>query len=526
MPTRRHPAPPPGPVLLPTRETPYDHRIRRRAAHPPPPLGARDPQARARRRRLARLPDDLAAHPAARHRRPPLPPARHDRARPARRRAQRPRVLAQRRPHDDHLGHRTAHRDPRRGRHRHGRRPRSLPAPPDAHDGRVPAPHPLGRAHPARDPHVRVPDARGAAHRRVRKLLAGVRAGAVRRRGRRHRRPRHRPQLRAHPGVPLPQPRAADRAALHHDRRAPRRRGRPHPHRHGGAAHRRARHRPRHRLRPQRGRRAHRVRLRRRRGAARPAREHAVPRDRAARALVAPVGARGGGLVSSNMMTRSIAVLRRPAGRSRSILSSIWFALGFPFFLLVLWGVWATIAPQKFFPSPIAIVEAFVKTWIGPAFVDDVLPSLARLAIGIVVSILVGVVAGTVIGLVRWLRELLEPTLEFFRAVPPPVLVPILMLVFGPGDATRVIVILAGAVWPVLLNTIEGVRSTDSVMTETARSFALTPLERLRYLVLPSASPRIMTGVRQSLSVALILMVISEMFNNSSGLGYRITYFQ
>ncbi|HLU63986.1 MAG TPA: ABC transporter permease [Protaetiibacter sp.] len=230
--------------------------------------------------------------------------------------------------------------------------------------------------------------------------------------------------------------------------------------------------------------------------------------------------------MSSNMMTRSIAVLRRPAGRSRSILSSIWFALGFPFFLLVLWGVWATIAPQKFFPSPIAIVEAFVKTWIGPAFVDDVLPSLARLAIGIVVSILVGVVAGTVIGLVRWLRELLEPTLEFFRAVPPPVLVPILMLVFGPGDATRVIVILAGAVWPVLLNTIEGVRSTDSVMTETARSFALTPIERLRYLVLPSASPRIMTGVRQSLSVALILMVISEMFNNSSGLGYRITYFQ
>lgn len=231
--------------------------------------------------------------------------------------------------------------------------------------------------------------------------------------------------------------------------------------------------------------------------------------------------------MSSNMMTRSLAVLRRPGGdRSRSVLASIWFALGFPFFLLVLWGIWATVDPQKFFPSPIAIIEAFIKTWIGPAFVDDVLPSLWRLAIGIVVSIVVGVVAGIVIGLVRWLRELLEPTLEFFRAVPPPVLVPILMLVFGPGDATRVLVIMAGAVWPVLLNTIEGVRSTDSVMTETARSFALTRTQQLRYLVLPSASPRIMAGVRQCLSVALILMVISEMFNNSSGLGYRITYFQ
>ena len=90
----------------------------------------------------------------------------------------------------------------------------------------------------------------------------------------------------------------------------------------------------------------------------------------------------------------------------------------------------------------------------------------------------------------------------------------------------KVVVIVAGAIWPVLLNTIEGVRSTDSVMTETARSFAVTSGERLRYLVLPAASPRIMTGVRQCLSIALILMVISEMFFSSSGLGYRIVYFQ
>jgi ABC-type nitrate/sulfonate/bicarbonate transport system permease component len=63
-------------------------------------------------------------------------------------------------------------------------------------------------------------------------------------------------------------------------------------------------------------------------------------------------------------------------------------------------------------------------------------------------------------------------------------------------------------------------------MTETARSYSLTRAERLRYLVLPAASPRIMAGVRQALSIALILMVISEMFFSSSGLGYRIVYFQ
>ena len=82
---------------------------------------------------------------------------------------------------------------------------------------------------------------------------------------------------------------------------------------------------------------------------------------------------------------------------------------------------------------------------------------------------------GTLIGLIRWLRELLEPLLEFFRAIPPPVLIPIVMLLIGITDAMKVAVIVSGAVWPVLLNTIEGVRSTDTVMTETARSFAPHP---------------------------------------------------
>ena len=110
--------------------------------------------------------------------------------------------------------------------------------------------------------------------------------------------------------------------------------------------------------------------------------------------------------------------------------------------------------------------------------------------------------------------------------MPPPVLIPIIAVLVGANDAMKIVVIVAGAVWPVLLNTIEGVRATDSVMTETAHSFALTPSERLRFLVLPAASPRIMAGVRQSLSIALILMVISEMFFSSSGLGFKIVYFQ
>jgi ABC-type nitrate/sulfonate/bicarbonate transport system permease component len=218
-----------------------------------------------------------------------------------------------------------------------------------------------------------------------------------------------------------------------------------------------------------------------------------------------------------------------PRTRSRAwarIGENVAYAIGLPILLLVIWGVWASASPAAFFPSPLTIFDAFVDTWIGPAFVTDVLPSLGRLALGIVLSVVIGVVAGTLIGLMRWLRELLEPMLEFFRAIPPPVLIPIVAVLLGPTDSMKITVIVAGSVWPVLLNTIDGVRATDSVMTETARSFALTRWERVRYLVLPAASPRIMAGTRQSLSIALILMVISEMFYSSSGLGYRIVYFQ
>lgn len=205
---------------------------------------------------------------------------------------------------------------------------------------------------------------------------------------------------------------------------------------------------------------------------------------------------------------------------------SIGFAIGLPIVLLIVWGVWGTLAPAKFFPGPLRIAEAFVDTWVGPIFVTDVLPSLARLAVAILLAIAIGIAAGTLIGLTRWLRELLEPLLEFFRAIPPPVLIPVFVALLGVTDSMKIIVIVFGSLWPVLLNTVEGVRGTDSVMTETARSFSLTRSQRLFRLVLPAASPRIMAGVRQTLSVALIMMVISEMFYSSSGLGFRITFFQ
>lgn len=220
------------------------------------------------------------------------------------------------------------------------------------------------------------------------------------------------------------------------------------------------------------------------------------------------------------------AAKRRGGGLWARIGSSTAYALGLPILLVVAWGVWATLANPRFFPTPGEAASAFLETWIGPAFVDDVLPSLARLAVGLALSIILGIAVGTLIGSVQWLRELTEPLFEFFRAIPPPAMIPIIAILLGTTDTMKVVVIVLGTVWPILLNAIEGVRATDSVMKDTARSFALTGAERIRFLALPAAMPRIMTGVRQAMSIALILMVISEMFYASSGLGYQIVYAQ
>jgi ABC-type nitrate/sulfonate/bicarbonate transport system permease component len=201
-------------------------------------------------------------------------------------------------------------------------------------------------------------------------------------------------------------------------------------------------------------------------------------------------------------------------------------ALALPIALLAAWW-FASAGSVDFYRPPLSrILVAFGDTWFGRRLVDDVLPSLERLAVGYAAALLVGVALGVAIGASPSLRALLEPVLEFLRAIPPPVLVPIIILIAGIGDTMKVLVIVSGCVWPILLNTVEGVRAVDEVLADTCRSFRIRRWLRLRHLVLRSASPQIVTGARQALSIGIILMVISEMFAASSGLGFTVVQFQ
>ncbi|MGW1738811.1 ABC transporter permease [Nocardia sp. NPDC001965] len=203
------------------------------------------------------------------------------------------------------------------------------------------------------------------------------------------------------------------------------------------------------------------------------------------------------------------------------------YVIGLPVVLIALWWACTANSTSYYFPSPAKIADTFASTWLtADRLTDDVLPSMARLAAGYAVCAVLGAGLGMFLGLHRRARATAEPVLEFFRAIPPPVLIPVLMIVAGIGDGMKVLVIVLGAVWPVLLNTVEGVRAVDEVLSDTSRSYGITGIARIRYLVLPSASPQIIAGMRQALSISIILMVISEMFASSSGLGFTVVQFQ
>jgi ABC-type nitrate/sulfonate/bicarbonate transport system permease component len=199
--------------------------------------------------------------------------------------------------------------------------------------------------------------------------------------------------------------------------------------------------------------------------------------------------------------------------------------------LLTIWQVVAVRGKSIFFPPPTEIAQRAIELWLsgppsqmflGGGVFQDILPSLSRLLAGWSIAVVAGIVLGTLVGRSLQLSQLLNPSLQFLRAVPGPALVPVFILLLGTESAMRIILIAFGSVWPVLLNTIEGTRTVDPVQLDTARAFRLPRRALLWRVVLPAAMPKIFAGMRISLALAVILMVVSELIASTNGIGYRI----
>ena len=192
--------------------------------------------------------------------------------------------------------------------------------------------------------------------------------------------------------------------------------------------------------------------------------------------------------------------------------------------LLALWEIAAAAAifPPMSFPRVSAILVTWWQLMVSGELPGEVLASLWRMFAGYAIGVTLGVGLGLLMGYVRFFYNLLEPVTEMLRPIPSPAYLPIVILFLGIDDEMKIFMIAFATVFPVLLNTYSGVRSVDPIQLQTARTFGVAGRRLLTQVVLPAASPYIFTGMRVSLAVALIVMVISEMVAASSGIGYFI----
>jgi ABC-type nitrate/sulfonate/bicarbonate transport system permease component len=189
--------------------------------------------------------------------------------------------------------------------------------------------------------------------------------------------------------------------------------------------------------------------------------------------------------------------------------------------LLALWQFSALyMMDTPTWPPVTRIFEAWLADLLDGSLVSNLIATLWRQMLGYWLAVALGVGVGLAMGYYRVAYNLIEPLIEIFRPIPGPAYLPVLVLFVGIGDEMKVVLILVASLFPIVLNTYSGVRAIDPVQFDTARTLGLTTLQTLREIVLPAALPQILTGMRISLAISLILAILSEMIVSNNGLGF------
>jgi ABC-type nitrate/sulfonate/bicarbonate transport system permease component len=173
-------------------------------------------------------------------------------------------------------------------------------------------------------------------------------------------------------------------------------------------------------------------------------------------------------------------------------------------------------------PPPIAVLHAFVPMSASGELVSDIGMSLSRVAIGFVTGTLAALVFGTLMGRIPLLHDLLDPLVEFMRFLSPTAMIPIVVIWFGIGELSKYVLVFWGTTFIVLINTIAGVLRTPIIRQNAALCLGASQAQIFRLIVLPSAVPYIVVGMRLALASAFISIIPAELLAADSGLGYLL----
>lgn len=207
---------------------------------------------------------------------------------------------------------------------------------------------------------------------------------------------------------------------------------------------------------------------------------------------------------------------------ARRRLESLWLPAVAAALLVALWELAVRATGTTVFPSPAAVVRGLAELSRKGLLLPYLRDSLLRVAWGYGAALLVGIPLGAFLGWHASAAHVANPLIQFLRPISPLAWIPVAIVLFGVNDVAAIFLIFLASIFPVLVSTMNGVRSVPAMYRQAGRNFGLSPAALIARVVLPAALPEILTGVRIALGVAWIVVVAAEMIAVNSGLGYLV----
>lgn len=233
-----------------------------------------------------------------------------------------------------------------------------------------------------------------------------------------------------------------------------------------------------------------------------------------------PLGAVGG-LEGATIVIEGVPVAR---GRVASDVSERLMSVVAPLGVFVLWELAARLhlIDTRFFPAPSSIAGTFGELIRNGSLPTNTGVSLLRLVLGFALGAGPALAIGLIMGLYRPVRILVEPLILATYPIPKSAILPLILLIFGLGEPSKIVMVAIGVFYPVVINTASGVMQIPTMYLDVGKNYGASRWEMFRTIALPGALPFIMTGIKLGAGLGLILIAIAEMVGAQSGLGYMI----
>lgn len=195
-----------------------------------------------------------------------------------------------------------------------------------------------------------------------------------------------------------------------------------------------------------------------------------------------------------------------------------------PISLLIIWQFLSQsgIVDARFFPPPTAIVSTFIELLTSGELFHHINISLFRIFVGFLLGVIPGIIIGLCMGLYAPIRHFISPLIMALMPIPTLALLPLILIIFGIGETSKIITIAGSVFFPVVINTVAGVISIESIYLDVAKNYGANRKDFFLKIALPGSLPVMLEGIQMGQAIALLTIVAAEMMGAQSGIGYLI----